>query len=455
MAYGQKNYLQTIGINGKYRIDQVGCFLTAFSNLLERYGRGINPVDLNAAFVQRGVYIDVDDGIRDDLAWGSITSFDPSIHVTRWVQKGISDHSAGWPSTNNAIVRFYYRSFSQPTLSNGQPNMIVHFALVADVSARTIVDSWDGVTKPNPYGDPTGWAEYDAPIAAPVTPPPAPSTPSVNNAPIDGETYTVQKGDSLWAIASRSGTDWHVLAEINGIKDASKINIGQVINLGRPPAPTPTPSPAPSADTYVVVAGDSLWQIAKDRGLDYHDLARINGIDDPSKIFVGQVIKLREAVAPAPAPEPPKSDVKPELAPMPIPEGEPVKVKVEVDAYKKSYRDEPAEVQALEDAVVQDMDGKLASQQLVKGQIVHQAGLFIKAGKTYSRTLKSVENGLWYGIPTEALGPIDDDSADAELAKEGQELFRNLTTRKQLVASIASIEGFLFKILSIFKLKRK
>jgi LysM repeat protein len=43
---------------------------------------------------------------------------------------------------------------------------------------------------------------------------------------------------------------------------------------------------------YVVKAGDTLSQIAKNYGVNYHDLARINGISDPSLIYVGQVLRI-------------------------------------------------------------------------------------------------------------------------------------------------------------------
>jgi LysM repeat protein len=43
---------------------------------------------------------------------------------------------------------------------------------------------------------------------------------------------------------------------------------------------------------YVVKAGDTLSQIAKYFGVNYHDLARMNGISDPSLIYVGQVLRI-------------------------------------------------------------------------------------------------------------------------------------------------------------------
>lgn len=57
--------------------------------------------------------------------------------------------------------------------------------------------------------------------------------------------------------------------------------------------PSPPPAAAPAAaGTYVVKRGDTLYSIALEQGMDYRDLAAANGIDDPSKLRVGQVLRL-------------------------------------------------------------------------------------------------------------------------------------------------------------------
>lgn len=48
-------------------------------------------------------------------------------------------------------------------------------------------------------------------------------------------------------------------------------------------------------DTYVVQKGDTLYSIAFNFGLDYHELAEYNGIQDPSAIQIGQELKLLPA----------------------------------------------------------------------------------------------------------------------------------------------------------------
>jgi len=55
------------------------------------------------------------------------------------------------------------------------------------------------------------------------------------------EVYVVQKGDTMYSIAFNYGYDYHELAELNGIKDPTLISIGQQIKLfpGRAPSEVP------------------------------------------------------------------------------------------------------------------------------------------------------------------------------------------------------------------------
>lgn len=107
-------------------------------------------------------------------------------------------------------------------------------------------------------------------------------------APSGGNTYTVKSGDTLSGIAAQFGTSWQNLRDINGLPDANKIYPGQVLKV---PGGSPAPQPAPS-QTYTVQRGDTLSGIASRHGTSYQRLAQINNIADPNKIFPGQVIKI-------------------------------------------------------------------------------------------------------------------------------------------------------------------
>jgi len=55
----------------------------------------------------------------------------------------------------------------------------------------------------------------------------------------------------------------------------------------------------PAKDLYTVKRGDTLYSIAQANGVDHRELAALNNIDNPSRIFVGQQLRLRAAAAPA------------------------------------------------------------------------------------------------------------------------------------------------------------
>lgn len=145
--YAQSNYpgvSQGIAPT-RYTIRDIGCFITSFCNLMSRYGRNIDPPDINAFFRDKNLYIDIDDGCRDDVSWDFITKFNPNFTV--------SALGAGMPPTKDAIVKFIY---------NGGNS--THFCLVDHIDGNTVyvVDSWDGVVKnANAYGGVKAWASYN------------------------------------------------------------------------------------------------------------------------------------------------------------------------------------------------------------------------------------------------------------------------------------------------------
>src|SRR5262245_13656427 len=60
------------------------------------------------------------------------------------------------------------------------------------------------------------------------------------------------------------------------------------------PQPAPQASAAPAAQSgfYTVKKGDTLYSIALEHGSDYREVAQWNSLDDPSKIRVGQVLRV-------------------------------------------------------------------------------------------------------------------------------------------------------------------
>jgi membrane-bound lytic murein transglycosylase D len=149
--------------------------------------------------------------------------------------------------------------------------------------------------------------------------------------PPDG-LYRVRRGDNLDTIARRFGTTAAELVQLNGLRNANRIHVGQTLRLvaaAELPASakpvTPPPSATDSAAAPILVAsaasagsdearytvkrGDTLDD--RRAGVPVRDLARANGIRNANRIAVGQTLALPETgegakpKTPAePAPEP-------------------------------------------------------------------------------------------------------------------------------------------------------
>lgn len=105
---------------------------------------------------------------------------------------------------------------------------------------------------------------------------------------IETVTYTVKSGDTLGGIASKYGVTVNdILAYNPSITNPNLINKNQKIII-----PTKTTS-QPQMVEYIVKKGDTLGGIVKQFGTTVAKLVLLNGIKNASKIYVGQVIKLK------------------------------------------------------------------------------------------------------------------------------------------------------------------
>ena len=59
-----------------------------------------------------------------------------------------------------------------------------------------------------------------------------------------------------------------------------------------PQAPEDEPAGEPEYRTYTVKSGDTLSEIAASYGVDWHEMARLNNLENPDLIFPGQVFKV-------------------------------------------------------------------------------------------------------------------------------------------------------------------
>ncbi|WP_089604461.1 LysM peptidoglycan-binding domain-containing protein [Acinetobacter piscicola] len=97
------------------------------------------------------------------------------------------------------------------------------------------------------------------------------------------ENYKVQSGDTLSSIASQSKMTLSELAELNNLAKSKGLMAGQVIKI---PAGSSTP------DTYTVQSGDSLIAVANKYNLQVSQIADLNNLQSNSGLLVGQKLKL-------------------------------------------------------------------------------------------------------------------------------------------------------------------
>ena len=125
-----------------------------------------------------------------------------------------------------------------------------------------------------------------------------------------GDGYTVVSGDSLYAIARKTGTSIQDLLSLNGLNLNSIIHPGQVLALSSKSVSTETKqeesapkeetkstetSTTTSTGSYTVVSGDGLYAIARKTGTSIQDLLSLNGLNLNSVIHPGQVLQLSNA----------------------------------------------------------------------------------------------------------------------------------------------------------------
>ena len=192
-----------------------------------------------------------------------------------------------------------------------------------------------------------------------VIPTKAPANGAEDSAGVGGDTmtYTVKSGDSLGAIARRSGTTVGAIKKLNKLSGDTVI-VGQKLTLPASSetaasiASTPSPVVKTSAEDteHIVQPNETLAQIARRYGVTQRALGTANNITDPNKLRPGQKLIVPGAgrTAPAstpmqpayqppvetpatqPAPSAPVSPVSPtESSPISAPSDEPPVVPVE------------------------------------------------------------------------------------------------------------------------------
>jgi nucleoid-associated protein YgaU len=126
-----------------------------------------------------------------------------------------------------------------------------------------------------------------------------------------GKTHTVVKGESLWSISEDvygSGYNWVDVKSANKL-ESENLEVGQELSLPDVSAKKPTATKkvatisqevsqakeSISGDSYTIVHGDSLWNIAVRAygdGYKWVNIAQANNLKNPNIIHTGNVLVL-------------------------------------------------------------------------------------------------------------------------------------------------------------------
>ena len=105
------------------------------------------------------------------------------------------------------------------------------------------------------------------------------------SATVTADTYTVQKGDTLYGIANKLGTTVSELKSINNLT-SDILSVGQVLKV-----PNSNQGESSNTITYTVKSGDSLYSIAKNYDVTVDAIKKENNLTS-NLLSIGQVLKI-------------------------------------------------------------------------------------------------------------------------------------------------------------------
>jgi len=156
------------------------------------------------------------------------------------------------------------------------------------------------------YADiPPRWDVRNSPVPVPrpALKPPVPQ-PAISVAPAasvrlaGSGRVTVRRGDTLYAIARRSGHEVGDLVALNGLDPPYTLHPGDVLRL-------------PMARYHVVARGETGYAISRRYGVDVASLMRINHIRPPYRLHAGQKLRLPALAWAVAQQRPPPADPEP------------------------------------------------------------------------------------------------------------------------------------------------
>ena len=105
--------------------------------------------------------------------------------------------------------------------------------------------------------------------------------PKDTNSSVNKNIYVVKKGDTLFDIAKLKGVTVNEIKEANNLK-TDTLQIGQVLNI---------PTPSSGEINYIVQKGDNLYTIANKYDVTIDDIKKLNNLSTTT-LQIGQILKI-------------------------------------------------------------------------------------------------------------------------------------------------------------------
>jgi LysM repeat protein len=137
-------------------------------------------------------------------------------------------------------------------------------------------------------GFPTATATLSGPTQTPVaivdTPTPGAS---------EDITYIVQPGEWVYSIARKFGVDAEDIIAANNLLPPFNLEVGQELIIpGSGSTSNPAQTPVAGGTTYTVVAGDSVYSIATQYGVEVQAVIEANGLVFPYTLYPGDILQI-------------------------------------------------------------------------------------------------------------------------------------------------------------------
>lgn len=136
----------------------------------------------------------------------------------------------------------------------------------------------------------------EAEVIAP-TPSWNPTTVERNAQRVDGSTYVVRAGETLYGVSNRTGASAEAIASANGLSPPYVLQVGQRLDI-------------PSGLFHRVSAGETGIAIARAYSVNWNELVSLNALTEPYILRAGQALRLPDSASAAPASAGAQQDVQ-------------------------------------------------------------------------------------------------------------------------------------------------